>query len=111
MLVKARKVGNSFALTIPAPIVETMNVYDGLEMEVDYNPYNGVLSYQPDSIREINWEEFIPKSLFSFFLATGVYMQSLPFDTCLGVCAHSFSTICDIYQANQKFVPLPNVWV
>ena len=59
MLVKARKVGNSFALTIPASIVETMNVYDGLEMKVDYNPYNGILTYQPDSIREINWEEFI----------------------------------------------------
>ena len=61
MLVKARKVGNSFALTIPAPIVETMNVYDGLEMKVDYNPYNGVLSYQSDSVRKINWEEFISK--------------------------------------------------
>lgn len=61
MLVKARKVGNSFALTIPATIVETMNVYDGQEMKVDYNPYNGMLTYQPDSIREINWEEFVPK--------------------------------------------------
>ena len=61
MLVKARKVGDSFALTIPAPIVETMNVYDGLEMKVDYNPYNGTLTYQPESIREINWEEFVPK--------------------------------------------------
>ena len=61
MLVKARKVGNSFALTIPAPIVETMKVYDGLEMKVDYNPYNGVLSYQPDGVREINWEDFISK--------------------------------------------------
>ena len=61
MLVKARKVGDSFALTIPAPIVETMNVYDGLEMKVDYNPYNGTLTYQPESIREINWEEFILK--------------------------------------------------
>ena len=62
VLVKARKVGNSFALTIPASIVETMNVYDGLEMKVDYNPYNGVLSYQPDSVRKINWEEFIPNN-------------------------------------------------
>ena len=62
MLVKARKVGNSFALTIPASIVETMNVYDGLEMKVDYNPYNEVLSYQPDSVRKINWEEFIPNN-------------------------------------------------
>ena len=47
MLVKARKVGNSFALTIPAPIVEAMNIYDGLEMKVDYKPYNGILTYQP----------------------------------------------------------------
>ena len=60
VLVKTRKVGNSFALTIPASIVETMNVYDGLEMKVDYNPYNEVLSYQPDSVRKINWKEFIP---------------------------------------------------
>ena len=62
VLVKARKVGNSFALTIPAPIVETMKVYDGLEMKVDYNPYNGVLSYQPDSVLKINWEEFNPNN-------------------------------------------------
>ena len=61
MLVKARKVGNSFALTIPASIVEDMKLYDGLEMKVDYNPYSGILSYKPDRVREIDWEEFISK--------------------------------------------------
>ena len=61
MLVKARKVENSFALTIPAPIVEDMKLYDGLEMKVDYNPYSGILSYKPDRVREIDWEEFISK--------------------------------------------------
>ena len=59
MLVKARKVGNSLALTIPASFVGTMNLYDGQEMEVDYNPYSRTLSYQPNRIREINWKEFI----------------------------------------------------
>ena len=59
MFVKARKVGNSFALTIPASIVETMKIQDGLELKVDYNPYSGTLSYQPERVREINWDEFI----------------------------------------------------
>ena len=44
MFVKARKVGNSFALTIPASIVEAMKIQDGLELKVDYNPYSGTLS-------------------------------------------------------------------
>ena len=59
MFVKARKVGNSFALTIPASIVENMKIQDGLELKVDYNPYSGTLSYQPERVREINWDEFI----------------------------------------------------
>ena len=59
MFVKARKVGNSFALTIPASIVEAMKIQDGLELKVDYNPYSGTLSYQPERVREINWDEFI----------------------------------------------------
>ncbi len=59
MFVKARKVGNSFALTVPASIVETMKIQDGLELKVDYNPYSGTLSYQPERVREINWNEFI----------------------------------------------------
>lgn len=59
MFVKARKVGNSFALTIPASIVETMKIQDGLELKVDYNPYSGTLSYQPERVREINWDKFI----------------------------------------------------
>ena len=58
MLVKTRRVGNSFALTIPASIVENMKIYDGLEMKVEYNPYSGILSYKPDCVREINWKEF-----------------------------------------------------
>ena len=59
MFVKARKVGNSFALTIPASIVEAMKIQDGLELKVDYNPYSGTLSYQPERVCEINWNEFI----------------------------------------------------
>ena len=59
MFVKVRKVGNSFALTIPASIVENMKIQDGLELKVDYNPYSGTLSYQPERVREINWDEFI----------------------------------------------------
>ena len=59
MLVKTRKVGNSFALTIPASLTEAMRLNDGQEMEVDYNPYSGTLSYHPQRIREINWDEFV----------------------------------------------------
>mgnify|MGYP002627372786 CR=1 FL=1 len=61
MFVKARKMGNSFALTMPASIGETMNLHDGLELKVDYNPYSGILPYQtnPNRVREINWSEFI----------------------------------------------------
>ena len=59
MLVKTRKVGNSFALTIPASLAEAMILDDGQEMEVDYNPYSRTLSYHPQRIREINWDEFV----------------------------------------------------
>ncbi len=59
MLVKTRKVGNSFALTIPASLAEAMRLDDGQEMEVDYNPYSGTLSYHPQRISEINWDEFV----------------------------------------------------
>ena len=32
----------------------------GLEMKkIDYNPYSGISSYQPERVREINWNEFI----------------------------------------------------
>ena len=61
MLVKARKVGNSFALTIPSPFVETMNLSDGQEMLVDYNAYSQTLSYRPHKVCEINWGEFVSK--------------------------------------------------
>ena len=54
MLVKIRKVGNSFALTIPASLAEAISLNDGQEMEVDYNPYSGTLSYHPQRIRAIN---------------------------------------------------------
>lgn len=59
MLVKTRKVGNSFVLTIPASLAEAMRLDDGQEMEVDYNPYSGTLSYHPQRISEINWDEFV----------------------------------------------------
>ncbi len=59
MLVKTRKVGNSFALTIPASLAEAMRLDDGQEMEVDYNPYSETLSYHPQRISEINWDEFV----------------------------------------------------
>ena len=58
MLVKARKVGNSFALTIPSTVVESMNLADGQEMLVDYNAYSRTLSYRINKVSEINWEEF-----------------------------------------------------
>ena len=45
--------------TVPASIVENMKIQDGLELKVDYNPYSGTLSYQPERVREINWDEFI----------------------------------------------------
>lgn len=59
MLVKARKVGNSFALTIPSVFVQTMNLSDGQEMFVDYNAYSKTLSYRPSKVCEIHWEEFV----------------------------------------------------
>ena len=59
MLVKTRKVGNSFTLTIPASVVEAMSLNDDQAMEVDYNPYSRTISYHPQRITEINWEEFI----------------------------------------------------
>ncbi len=59
MLVKARKVGNSFALTITASLAEAMRLNDCQEMEVDYNPYSGTLSYHPQRIFRINWDEFV----------------------------------------------------
>lgn len=43
MLLKTRKVGNSFALMIPASLAEAMRLNDVQEMEVDYNPYNRTL--------------------------------------------------------------------
>ena len=58
MLVKARKVGNSFALTIPSAFVETMNLSDGQEMLVEYNAYSRTLSYRLNKVYEIHWEEF-----------------------------------------------------
>ncbi|MBQ7220811.1 MAG: hypothetical protein IJS28_07520 [Synergistaceae bacterium] len=61
MLIKARKVGNSFALTIPSSIVETMDLADGQEMLVDYNPYSRTLSYRLNRVSEINWGEFVSK--------------------------------------------------
>lgn len=59
MLVKARKVGNSFALTIPSTFVNTMNLADGQEMLVDYDAYSRTLSYRPNRVCEINWDEFV----------------------------------------------------
>ena len=59
MLLKARKVGNSFALTIPSSFVESMDLFDGQEMLVDYNPYSRTLSYRPSKVCEINWGEFV----------------------------------------------------
>lgn len=59
MLVKARRVGNSFALTIPSAVVEAMNLSDGQEMFVDYNAYSRTLSYRLNKVHEINWEEFV----------------------------------------------------
>ena len=59
MFVKARKVGNSFALTIPSSFVEAMNLADGQEMLVDYNTYSRTLSYRMNKVREIHWEEFV----------------------------------------------------
>ena len=53
MLVKARKVGNSFALTIPSALVESMNLSDGQEMTVDYNAYSRTLSYRMNKVCEI----------------------------------------------------------
>lgn len=59
MLVKARKVGNSFALTIPSAFVESMNLADGQEMLVDYDAYSKTLSYRSNRVREIHWEDFV----------------------------------------------------
>ncbi len=59
MLVKARKVGNSFVLTIPSSLVDTMNLSDGQEMLVDYSAYSRTLSYRPRKVSKINWEEFV----------------------------------------------------
>lgn len=59
MLVKARRVGNSFALTIPSAVVEAMNLSDGQEMFVDYNAYSRTLSYRLNKVYEINWDEFV----------------------------------------------------
>lgn len=59
MLVKARKIGNSFALTIPSSFVQTMNLSDGQEMLVDYNSYSQTLSYRLNKVSEIHWDEFV----------------------------------------------------
>ena len=61
MLVKARRVGNSFALTIPSSFVETMNLADGQEMLVDYNEYSRTLTYRPNKVCKINWDEYVSK--------------------------------------------------
>ncbi len=58
MLVKARNIGNSFVVTIPAAVVRAMNLSDGQEMIVDYNEYSRTLSYRFNKVYEINWEEF-----------------------------------------------------
>ena len=58
MLVKVRRVGNSFALTIPSAFVEAMDLADGQEMQVDYDAYSRTLSYRPNRVCEINWSEF-----------------------------------------------------
>ena len=58
MLVKARKVGNSFALTIPSTVVESMNLADGQEMVFNYNAYSQTLSYRLNKVCNINWAEF-----------------------------------------------------
>ncbi len=58
MLVKARNIGNSFVVTIPAAVVRVMNLSDGQEMLVDYNEYSRTLSYRFNKVYEINWEEF-----------------------------------------------------
>ena len=58
MLVKVRKVENSFALTIPSSFVEIMKLQDGQELEVDYNVYNKTLSCRLQIAHEINWDDF-----------------------------------------------------
>ena len=58
MIVKARKIGNSFALTIPSAVVKTMDLSDGQEMFVDCNAYSRTLSYRLNKVCNINWEEF-----------------------------------------------------
>ena len=59
MIVKARKIGNSFALTIPSAVVKTMDLSDGQEMLFDYNAYSQTLSYHLNKVCNINWAEFV----------------------------------------------------
>ena len=62
MSVKVRKVGNSFTVTIPAGIVESLHLYDGQELEVSASEQS--LEYRPlKSIpRTIHWGDYEPVS-------------------------------------------------
>lgn len=62
MSVKVRKVGNSFTVTIPAGFVESLNLYDGQELEVNASEH--AIEYRPlkTAPKTINWDDYEPVS-------------------------------------------------
>jgi antitoxin component of MazEF toxin-antitoxin module len=62
MSVKVRRVGNSFTVTIPAGFVESLNLYDGQELEVSASEQT--LEYKPLKAlpKTIKWEDYEPIS-------------------------------------------------
>lgn len=58
MNVKVRKVGNSYTVTIPSEIIQTLRLEDGQEMEVSAKGMG--IEYRPVyvPVREIDWKRY-----------------------------------------------------
>ena len=58
MITKIRKVGNSFVVTIPSECMESLNLRDGQEMEV--NTQDNILGYIPLETKkpDIDWNKY-----------------------------------------------------
>ena len=63
MAVKVRKVGNSFTVSIPANLVETLHLYDGQELDVKPDKQTIVYSIINTMPETINWSLYETEKL------------------------------------------------
>lgn len=66
MVVKLRKSGNSYSLTVPSPYIQVLGIKGGQDMEV--NIKNGHLEYRVADPRpaDISWDRYtVPQSAYA----------------------------------------------